>query len=248
MLHPDPANNALGEAIRRARLRNDLTQSELADRLGVSRALVGAWETGRSQPNQADLAEVKGLLGRIRREFDATPIQGSHIAPGRRSRRSDLAEPAPAARALSRTQRSTDAPRGKDDARITSPGAAQRASAAPRERGRRSNQVGATAGLDVPALEQWLWAAACEIRGPLDAPKFKDYILPLIFLKRLSDVFDDEVARVAEEIGDLEVAHQVVDDDHRLVRFYLPPEGRWAFVRNPAAWKTLPSRPKSLRQ
>jgi len=33
-------------------------------------------------------------------------------------------------------------------------------------------------------------------------PKFKDYILPLIFLKRLSDVFDDEVQRVADEVGD----------------------------------------------
>lgn len=45
--------------------------------------------------------------------------------------------------------------------------------------------------LDVPALESWLWEAACTVRGPLDAPKFKDYILPLIFVKRLSDVFDD---------------------------------------------------------
>ncbi len=43
--------------------------------------------------------------------------------------------------------------------------------------------------MDVGTLEQWLWDAACEIRGPLDAPKFKDYILPLVFLKRLSDVF-----------------------------------------------------------
>lgn len=55
--------------------------------------------------------------------------------------------------------------------------------------------------MDVATLEQWLWDAACEIRGPLDAPKFKDYILPLVFLKRLSDVFDDEVAALAEEYG-----------------------------------------------
>ena len=32
----------------------------------------------------------------------------------------------------------------------------------------------------------------CKIRGPVDAPKYKDFILPLIFLKRLSDVFDEE--------------------------------------------------------
>src|SRR5437868_6875727 len=50
--------------------------------------------------------------------------------------------------------------------------------------------------LDVAALESWLWEAACQVRGPLDAPKFKDYILPLVFLKRLSDVFDDEVAHL----------------------------------------------------
>ena len=56
--------------------------------------------------------------------------------------------------------------------------------------------------LDVKALETWLWDAACQIRGPLDAPKFKDYILPLIFLKRLSDVFDDEVRRVTDEVGE----------------------------------------------
>jgi hypothetical protein len=47
--------------------------------------------------------------------------------------------------------------------------------------------------LDLPALENWLREAACIIRGPLDAPKYKDYILPLVFLKRLSDVFDEEV-------------------------------------------------------
>jgi type I restriction enzyme M protein len=51
--------------------------------------------------------------------------------------------------------------------------------------------------MDTTSLENWLWEAACTSRGPLDAPKFKDYILPLIFLKRLSDVFDDEVAHLA---------------------------------------------------
>ncbi|MEK7441392.1 MAG: type I restriction-modification system subunit M N-terminal domain-containing protein, partial [Chloroflexota bacterium] len=48
--------------------------------------------------------------------------------------------------------------------------------------------------LDIKTLETWLWDAACSIRGALDAPKFKDYILPLIFAKRLSDVFDDTIA------------------------------------------------------
>jgi hypothetical protein len=39
--------------------------------------------------------------------------------------------------------------------------------------------------MDITALENWLWEAACSIRGLLDAPKYKDYILPLLFYKRL---------------------------------------------------------------
>jgi|TARA_Y100000031_G_C8221723_1_gene386305 type I restriction enzyme M protein len=51
--------------------------------------------------------------------------------------------------------------------------------------------------LELGTLENWLWDAACVIRGPIDAPKFKDYILPLVFLKRLSDVFEDELQQLA---------------------------------------------------
>jgi type I restriction enzyme M protein len=84
--------------------------------------------------------------------------------------------------------------------------------------------------LDVPTLETWLWEAACQIRGPLDAPKFKDYILPLIFLKRLSDVFDDEVAHLAHDFGDQKTAAKLVDQDHKLVRFYIPKQARWSVL------------------
>jgi type I restriction enzyme M protein len=98
---------------------------------------------------------------------------------------------------------------------------------ATRRRGRRSGNGGASTTLDMPALEQWLWDAACQIRGRLDAPKFKDYILPLIFLKRLNDVFEDEVERVAETVGSNDAAQRLVASDHRLVRFFVPPESRW---------------------
>ncbi len=84
--------------------------------------------------------------------------------------------------------------------------------------------------LDVPALENWLWEAACVIRGPVDAPKFKDYILPLIFLKRLSDVFDDEVTRLAGEFGGEKSAIKIVQQDHGLVRFFLPEKARWSEI------------------
>ena len=84
--------------------------------------------------------------------------------------------------------------------------------------------------LDVSVLESWLWEAACVIRGPVDAPKFKDYILPLVFLKRLSDVFDDEINHLAHEFGDRQIAATLVEQDHQLVRFYIPESARWSKV------------------
>jgi type I restriction enzyme M protein len=86
-------------------------------------------------------------------------------------------------------------------------------------------------GLNINGLEGWLWDAACSIRGAIDAPKFKDYILPLIFVKRLSDVFDDEIDHLGGEFGDRETALALVEEDHSLVRFYIPPEASWAEIR-----------------
>lgn len=100
--------------------------------------------------------------------------------------------------------------------------------------------------LDLTTLENWLWEAACKIRGPVDAPKFKDYILPLIFLKRLSDVFEDEINYLAGEFGSVELATKLVEEAHQrgqsIVRFYLPPEARWNEIRKkpPALVNILP--------
>lgn len=77
--------------------------------------------------------------------------------------------------------------------------------------------------LELGTLENWLWEAACVIRGPIDAPKFKDYILPLVFLKRLSDVFEDELQQLGSTT-------KYVDVDHSLVRFYIPNNARWPNV------------------
>ena len=72
------------------------------------------------------------------------------------------------------------------------------------------------------SLESWIWGAACSIRGAQEAPKFKDFILPLIFTKRLCDVFDDELNRIVSEVGSRAKAFKLVEKDHKLVRFYLP--------------------------
>ena len=68
--------------------------------------------------------------------------------------------------------------------------------------------------LDIPTMETWLWDAACKIRGSTDAPKYKDFILPLIFYKRLSDVFDDEYEKCAEKFGSGELARYFIEADH----------------------------------
>src|SRR5438477_1059755 len=78
--------------------------------------------------------------------------------------------------------------------------------------------------MEAKALETWLWDAACQVRGPIDAPKFKDYILPLIFLKRLSDVYEDDL----ELLGP---SSRFVDQDHKLVRFYVPPGARRPYLQ-----------------
>lgn len=87
------------------------------------------------------------------------------------------------------------------------------------------------------SLESWIWDAACSIRGAQDAPKYKDFILPLIFTKRLCDVFDDELNRIAEKVGSRAKAFKLVERDPKLVRFYLPlkPENPeepvWSVIR-----------------
>jgi type I restriction enzyme M protein len=89
--------------------------------------------------------------------------------------------------------------------------------------------------LDARALEHWLWSAACSIRGAVDAPKFKDYILPLVFVKRLSDVFDDELVRLKDHLGDEATARELVAQDRGLVRFYVPDSAKWSEIRRLSA-------------
>ena len=98
--------------------------------------------------------------------------------------------------------------------------------------------------LDISTLETWLLDAANTIRGASDAPKFKDFILPLIFYKRLSDVFDDEFAKQIEAFGSEAFAREIVETDHKdaltsgrnpIVRFYIPQKYHWKALRNHSA-------------
>ena len=51
-------------------------------------------------------------------------------------------------------------------------------------------------------LEKYLWGAAVDLRGQIDASAYKDYIFPLVFFKRICDVRDEEYERYKEEGGE----------------------------------------------
>ena len=78
------------------------------------------------------------------------------------------------------------------------------------------------------ALESWLWDAANILRGPVDASDFKAYVFPLLFLKRISDVFDEErEVALAESGGDEEFAS--LPEMHR---FQVPEGCHWTDLRS----------------
>ncbi|MDP9176939.1 MAG: N-6 DNA methylase [Gemmatimonadota bacterium] len=170
---------SIASTLRAIRVNLDLTQQQLARRVGVSFATVNRWEGGANIPQKAALATIAALAA--------------------------------------------EAGVDMDDSSADSTGAA--AQVTRRRTGRARSVVPST-----KSMEQMLWDAACCIRGEKDAAKFKDYLLPLLFLKRLSDVFDDEIYRLAEEYGDRETALEIVEADHELLRFYLAPEARWAVI------------------
>ena len=77
------------------------------------------------------------------------------------------------------------------------------------------------------SLESWLWEAANILRGPVDASDFKAYVFPLLFLKRISDVFDEErEAALTESDGDEEYAS--LPEQHR---FQVPAGCHWSDLR-----------------
>lgn len=82
--------------------------------------------------------------------------------------------------------------------------------------------------LTLSKLESWLWESANILRGPVDAADFKTYIFPLLFFKRISDVYDEEIAAALEESGG-DVEYAQFPEHHR---FIIPEGCHWQDVRN----------------
>ena len=76
-------------------------------------------------------------------------------------------------------------------------------------------------------LESYLWGAATLLRGYIDAGDYKQFIFPLLFYKRLCDVYDEELADALEESGgDQEYA--ALPEQHR---FQIPEDAHWKATR-----------------
>ncbi len=81
--------------------------------------------------------------------------------------------------------------------------------------------------LTLPELEQHLAKAAWILKGPVDAADFKVYIFPILFFKRLSDVYDDEFKKAFEE-SEGDVSYAGLPEFHR---FSIPAGCHWKDVR-----------------
>ncbi|HEY1056179.1 MAG TPA: class I SAM-dependent DNA methyltransferase, partial [Emticicia sp.] len=76
-------------------------------------------------------------------------------------------------------------------------------------------------------LEKYLWGAATALRGTIDAGDYKQYIFPLLFFKRICDVYDEEFEKALKESeGDLEYA--AFAEHHH---FMVPKHAHWKKVR-----------------
>lgn len=85
-------------------------------------------------------------------------------------------------------------------------------------------------GVTLGKLESHLWEAANILRGPVDAADFKTYIFPLLFFKRISDVYDEEFAQALAASGD-DLEYAAYPENHR---FQIPDGCHWRDVRERA--------------
>ena len=95
--------------------------------------------------------------------------------------------------------------------------------------GRENGDEGAAVGGATTGYEAELWAMADALRGSMDAAEYKHVVLGLIFLKYISDAFEERHAAVLAEWG--EEAAEDRDEYTAENVFWVPPEARWAGLK-----------------
>ncbi len=81
--------------------------------------------------------------------------------------------------------------------------------------------------LTLDELKSFLWAAATHLRGQIDAAGYKEYIFPLLFFKRISDVYDEQFNDFAREGG---VEYAEMQSEDFVIR--IPEGAHWRDVRS----------------
>ena len=84
--------------------------------------------------------------------------------------------------------------------------------------------------LSVAQLEQYLWSAADILRGSIDSSDYKTYIFGMLFLKRLSDRFEEEAEKLIVE-GVSKTVAWTDPDEHQ---FFVPNRARWGTIQKTA--------------
>ncbi|HAA8670997.1 TPA_asm: SAM-dependent DNA methyltransferase [Listeria monocytogenes] len=80
--------------------------------------------------------------------------------------------------------------------------------------------------ITIDELQTYLWDSAVLLRSSIDAGAYKQYIFPLLFFKRISDVYDEECQKILEQFGDEEALE--FEENHR---FQVPKGAHWNDVR-----------------
>jgi len=95
-----------------------------------------------------------------------------------------------------------------------------------------SSKTESTANL---GFEQKLWLAADKLRNNMDAAEYKHVVLGLIFLKYISDSFEEHHAKLQAGEGDYAGANPEDPDEYRAENiFWVPPAARWSYLQNSA--------------